>query len=334
MAIVNNIGRRLFVQATSPWTATAATLATADQLPYIDYSPDSDSRPITSRIKAGTLGQFPVRRGRRESRFQLVVPVVGSATAGTRSDIDQVISAIFGDAGTVSAGVSVSYALTSTNIGLTIGEFVDPAGTNIWNSILCGGLITDWEVSFGEEQEAELSVSGVATDVIDKPNFSSRTTAEKRGLSSFPAEPSAASFLGVPALAFLGSVTINSVSTFQVERGRIYGSCGRALRSAFNSYYPTVPLNSPRTIGFDFSLYEEDTSAQASLRELARTKGTFDATVVLGDTAGNIWTWALNNIAINAPGVNRSGVESILSFTGTASISSNSANDELTLVCT
>jgi hypothetical protein len=341
MSIVNTLGERIFIQATNPWAATipnssgAATVATADGLQHISCDLSANSNSIVSRVKSGTLGRLAARRGRRVGSINnLVVPLQGSGTAGTRCDADALISAIFGHAGTVSASTSVTFALTATNFGLTVWKFRDPAGSNIWNEVAVAGLIDSWEISFGEEQEAEIRVSGPCVDVIDKPNLSALVTAgENFGLTSFPTEPTAPTFLGTPTLAFIGSITING-QTFLIQSGRIYGTMGRSLRYAFNSYSAGIPINVERTLGFDFTLYEEDTSAQAALRYLSRTKGTFDSTIVLGNTAGNIHTFTVNNAAIDAPTGDSSGAESTLAFTGTASITNTAANDEIGYVQT
>lgn len=341
MSIVNTLGERIFIQATNPWSATipnssgAATVASTDGLQHIACSLSANSNSIVSRVKSGTLGRLAARRGRRLGRWSVTVPLQGSGTAGTRCDADALISAIFGHAGTVVASTSVTFALTATNFGLTIWKFRDPAGSNIWNEVAVGALVDEWEIAFGDEQETELTVSGPCVDVVDKPNLAALVTAgENFGLTSFPSEPSAPTFLGTPALAFIGAITINGVSTFPIQSGRIYGTMGRSARYAFNSYSAGVPINVERTIGFDFSLYEEDTANQAALRYLSRTKGTFDSTLVIGNVAGNIHTFTVNNAAIDAPETNSGGAESILPFTGTASITNTAANDEIGYVQT
>lgn len=341
MAILNPDQQRLFVQTTTPWAAAvpnstgSATVATADGMQFINCGFSADSNAIESRVRSGSLGDLPPRRGRRVASYELEVPLQGSGTAGTVPDIDQILVALFGAAGSVSAGVSVTYSIAAVNIGLTMWKFKDPAGTNAPNQVAVGGLINDFEISGGEEAESSLIVRGPLCDVIEKPNFSSLTTAEKFGLTSFPSEPSATSFLGTPALAFTGSVTINGVSTFPLQRFRIYGQFNRSIRYAHGLYSVTVPINNKRKIFYDFSLYEEDTANQAALRHLNRTKGNFDGSIVIGDTAGNTWTFALNNAVAGNITEDSSGSESILNFGSCkTSITNASSNDELSLVCT
>lgn len=334
MSFINPSDERIFAQVTIPWTATAATLATADGIQIISARLNAQTNEIQSRVKTGSLGRAVGRRGRRLADFSLTVPFKGSGTAGTAGDIDQILQAIFGAAPVISAGVSVTYNIAEVNAGLTIGKFRDPSGANMWDEVLVGGLVDSWEIAFGEEAEAELTVSGPAVDVIDKPNFASLSTLEKRGLASFPSEPVAPTFLGLSALAFVGSISINGVTTFSIATGRIYGTMARTIRYAFGNYYVTVPIANIRTIGFDFSLYEEDTAAQAALRQLGRTRGAFDAIIALGDVAGNINTFTIKNMTASAPNADDAGQESILPFSATAAVSSAVLNDEIKLVQT
>jgi hypothetical protein len=337
MSFISPNDARLFIQRQSPWTDVAPTFVTADGLEFMEGGARfiAESNPIESRVLTGSLGRRPDRRGRRKASFEIEVPLRGSGTAGTASDMDPILAALFGAEGTVNPGVSITYAIAEANIGIGAALFRDPAGTNIWNEILVGGLIDGFEIlGGGAEVESSLKVTGPAVDVIDKPNFSSLTTAEKRGLGAFPTEPAAATFLSQPALGFTGSATINAVGTFSIESFRIFGSFGRSIRYAHGNYYNLVPIGTRRKIGVEFRVHEEDTAAQAALRHLARTVGTYDVSIVIGEDAGNIHTFNLNNVSGGTATRDEGGAESVLSFAGNASITSVALNDELTYVAT
>lgn len=342
MSTISPNDARLFVQTTDPWAATipnstgTSTVASGDGLEYMrgGISLNATSNRIPSNVATGSLGRKPDRRGRRSCNWSIAVPLRGSGTAGTVSDMDPLLKAMFGAAGSVSTGVSVTYGIAENNIGVTAHVFRDPAGSNIWNEILVGGLVSGFEISGGgDETESVLRVSGPGVDVLDKPNFSSLTTAEKRGLTSWPTEPAAPTFLSQAALGFTGSATINSVSTFQIRSFSISGDFARSLRYSHGSYYPTVPIATTATVNVNFSLYEEDTSAQAALRYLARTLGVFDVTLVIGEDAGNIHTFNINGVSVDGATRDESGAENILNFSGVASITAGS-RDELQYVAT
>ncbi len=341
MSFISPIDERVYVQFTTPWASTipnstgTPTLAASDAVRHVSCRLSATANLVSSVAKTGSLGRLVGQKGRRSGSFELTVPLQGSGTAGTLADMDPLWTNIFGAAATVVSSTSATYAINETVTSLTIWKFRDPAGSNMWNEVLTGGIITDWEVSGGEEAEATLTVRGVGVYTSNKPNFSSMSTTEKGGISSFPSEPSSPVYLGTPALAFVGSFTVNSVSSFSVEKFRIYGSTGRALRPAFGSYNSTVPISGPRTIGFDFSLYEEDTSAMAALRHLAYSKSSFAGVVAIGATAGNIHTFNLGGLTLGPEATSDNGAESIVSFAGCeASMSALGANDELTYVAT
>lgn len=341
MPIVQTPDERHFVQVTHPraqavpHTGGTATLANTDVVRHISAQLNAIDNIIRSAGKTGSRGLLAPLVGRKGATFTCEYPLAGSGTAGTASDLDPVLEGIMGQAGTDSAGVSVTYALSNAIPGMTFWNFRDPAGTNIFNECLWGGVIETAEFGFGQEAEATLRISGSGAYVLNKPNFGSLPAGAKGGLSAFPAEPSTLAYLGTPAVQFTGSMTINGVSTFRLAEARLRLALNRQLRASFGSFYPDVPAAGVREISLDVSVFEEDTSDQAALRHLAHTKGTFDAVVQLGTVAGNIWTFNLNNLTM--PSIERQdgGLESILQMNNcVASMTSVGANDELTIVCT
>lgn len=341
MSFISPIDERVYVQYTSPWASTipnstgTPTLSASDAVRHVSCRLSATANLISSVAKTGSLGRLIGQKGRRLGSFELVVPLQGSGTAGTLADMDPLWTNIFGQAATVVSSTSATYSIAENATSLTIWRFRDPSGSNMWNEVLTGGIITDWEVSGGDEAEALLTVRGVGVYTSNKPNFTSMSTTEKGGISAFPSEPSSPVYLGIPALAFVGSFTMNSVSSFSAEKFRIYGSTGRNLRPAFGNYNSTVPIQGPRTIGCDFSVYEEDTSAMAALRHLAYTKTGFSGVIAIGATAGNIHTFNLGGLTLGPESHSDNGSESIISFSGNeASMSALGANDELTYVAT
>lgn len=341
MPIIQTPDERHYVQVTHPraqavpHTGGTATLANTDIVRHISAQLNAVDNIVRSAGKTGSRGLLAPLVGRKGATFSNEYPLAGSGTAGTPSDLNPVLEGIMGQASTVSAGVSVTYALSRNIPGMTFYNFRDPAGTNIFNECLWGGVIETAEFAAGQEAEATLRISGSGAYVINRPNFASLPAAARGGLSAFPAEPGSPAYLGSPALAFIGSVTINGVSTFQLSEARLRLALNRQLRGSFGSFYPNTPAAGVREISLDMSIFEEDTSDQAALRHLAHTKGTFDVTLVLGSTAGNIWTFNLNNLTI--PSIERQdgGLESILQMNNcVASMTSVGADDELTIVCT
>lgn len=341
MSIVNPNDSRVYVQATLPWAAAipnstgSATVANGDAIRHIKCDLQAPRNIVAQRARTGSLGNLTGQGGRRMANFELEVPLQGSGTAGTAADMDPIWAAIVGQAGTVVSSTSITYAPADAAGGLTIWKFKDPAGSNIWNEVIGGAVVDSWEVQAGDEAEASLMLRGPGVYVVNKPKFASLDTGAKMGLTAFPSEPSSPAYLGLPALAFVGSVTINSVGTFKLQSARIFGNMGRSLRASFGSYYSTVLLQGRRTYGCDFTVYEEDTSAMADLRHLAYSNATCDASFVLGDVAGNIHTFNLNRIVIGTVQEQDGDLESTISFSGNnAAMSGVAANDEFSYVAT
>lgn len=340
MAIIQTPDERHYAQVTHPRaqavpnSAGAATLAGADSVRHIRARLSAVDNIIRSAGKTGSRGLLAAIKGRKGASFDCEYPLAGSGAAGTHSDLQPVIEAMMGQAGTASAGVSVTYTLANSIPGLTLWNFRDPAGSNIWNECLWGGVVNSFEIAAGAESEATIRIGGDGAYVVNKPNFAALTTPSKGGLTSFPTEPTAV-YLGTPAVAFVGSITINGVSTFLLESFKVRGALNRQIRSPFGSYYPSVEAAGIREFTADIAIYEENTSAQAALRHLVFTKGVFDATLVIGEDPGNIWTIALKNLIAPSSERQDGGLESIINLNGcVASKSSISANDELTIVCT
>ena len=246
MAIVQTPDERHFAQVVhprvqaAPHTAGTATLANTDVVRHISASLNPIDNIIRSAGKTGSRGLLAPLKGRKSASFSCEYPLAGSGTAGTASDLAPILEAIFGQAGTVSAGVSVTYSLANAIPGLTLWNFRDPAGTNIFNEVLWGGVVESAEFSGGAESEATLSISGTGPYVVNKPNFSSLSTSAKGGLTAFPSEPSSLAYLGTPAVAFTGSATINGVSTFKLETFRIRIALNRNIRPAVGDYHPSA----------------------------------------------------------------------------------------------
>jgi len=332
---------RVYLQVTHPWagevpnSAGSATVGNNDACRHIACDMRALGDVIQSRAKTGSRSRLSGLGGRRGASFSLEVPLMGSGAAGTAPDCAPILEAIFGQTGQVSAGVSVTYELADTVPELIVWSFRTPDGTDTWQRVLFGGVVGDFEITPNQDGEATLRVNGAGEYVVNKPKFASLDTTAKGGLTSFPSEPSAPVFNGVPALGFTGSATINGVGSFKLSDFRISGNLNRLLRPAHGSYYPNVPVQGQREITLDLSLYEENSSDMSDLRHLLYSKETFDATLVIGDTAGNIWTFTCNDMQLPGVEEDEGQAEYVLRLNGCPmAATSTTDKDEFKLVCT
>jgi len=340
MGILNSRDEHVYIQVAHPYVGEVpnstgtATLANTDIVQHIRMQLNRQDNVIRSAGKTGALGILPGIKGRRGATWSAEFPFRLSGTAGTAPDLDPILEAIFGAAGTDTPATSVAYALTDNISELTLWSFLTPAATHTPQRCLWGGVLDEFELSSGDG-EPVLRCSGSGAYVIDKPNFSNFSTAEKGGLSAFPSEPASGAFTGQIVPAFTGSVTLNSVGTFKVESWSIRGRFNRSARYAYGSYLATVPIAGVREISMNVRLYLENIANVSTFRELAHSKSTFDGSLVMGDTAGYIATFALNNITLNSENFDDSNPEWTIGWQDNlASMTDASTKDELTLTLT
>lgn len=334
---------RCYIQVTHPWDGEvpnsgspgSATLANGDAIRHISASLSVDNPTIPLRAKTGSRSRLSGQSGRRSGNFSLEIPLMGSSGAGSAPDSGPLFEAIFGQAGSVSAGVSVTYAFADTIPGLAVWLFNDPSATNTFDRVLGGGVVNEFEMRPNLADIATLRVSGPGVYVANKPNFSSLDTGGKMGLSAFPSEPGSPSYTGSEMPGDYGSFTLNGVGTFKLADWTIRGALGRSVRHAFGSRYPSVPIQGNRAITLDVSLYLENTSDQADLRHLVYSKTEMDGTIVIGDTAGSILTLTCSNMQMPSEEVVDGEAEQMLNLNGlTMAATSASVTDEFQAVWT
>lgn len=343
MGIVLSQNERLYAQVTHPYAAAApnssgtATLAGTDAVRHIRLElPGFGGETIVSAAKTGALGRLAGIEGRAGgAAWRAELPFQLSGTAGTAPDMDPILEAIFGAAGTDSAGVSVTYALADAVPGLTLWSFrtVGGSASNVAQRVAWGAMLDDFELTTAEG-ELVLRVGGTCSFALPSIGFASFSTAQKGGLSAFPSEPTP-SYAGNIIPGFIGSLTINAVNTFSVEQFSVRGRLNRSLRYAFGSRVPTVPIAGRREISCSFRIFEENVAAVNTMRDLQRSKTAVDVSLVFGETAGYIATFALNGVVLSSETLDDSGTEYILSMADNpASMTNATTADELGLVLT
>jgi hypothetical protein len=341
MPILSTRDERVFVQVTHPYapevpnSTGAATVANGDAVRHIRAQLGGfGGQVIITQAKTGSKGRLAGVEGRSGGeRWSLELPFQMSGAAGTPPDMGPVLEAIFGQAPTVNAGVSVVYSLSDSIPGLAIWSFRTAGGSasNVAQRVAWGALADEFEIATGDG-ELVMTVSGTCSFVLPSIGFASFTATQKGELSAFPSEPGSPTYNGNIIPAFIGSATINGVTTFLIESFSIRGRLNRALRYAFGSRIPTVPVGGAREITLTFRLYEENAAALNALRDLQRSKTPFDISLVFGDTAGYIATFALNNVVLPSESVEETGEEYTIGFADVpASMTDSVTRDELSL---
>lgn len=345
MSILLPRDEAVYAQVTIPYAAAiphssgTATVANADYLRHIRLQLGGfGGSIINSAAKTRALGRLAGIEGVSGGEpWTLEIPFQMSGTAGTVPDMDAILQAIFGAAPTVNVGTNVIYALADAVPGITLWSFrTDGAGgvTNIAQRCAWGCLLNDFEITTGDG-ELVLRCGGVSSFVLPSIGFASFSTDQKAGLTSFPTEPAAPAATGNIIPGFIGSATINAVTTFQIESFSIRGNLNRSLRRAYGKRVATVPGAGVREITATIRLFEENVANLNTLRDLQRSKTAFDITLVFGDAAGYIATFVLNNVILPSESLDDSGNEWVLSFNDApASMTNATSKDEITLTLT
>lgn len=338
MSTANSQSQIGFVQlestyGTIPHSLGVATLAAGDAFRVISLSTPAETGLIDRPAKTTTLSQTAGMLGKKGGNWSAVVELAGSGAAGTAPDIDAFLQAAFGKAGTVAAGVSVSYGLDDLSPSVAIYNFRDPAGME--QLVALGALVASMRLNITQENST-IEFSGPCRYVSDSDGFASLDATAKGGLTSFPTRPATPTYAGIPALGLYGSATLDSAAYTTIRSLSINVDFGRSLPSdiLFNGAYPGLPQQLRRTVTAEFSMTDEDTAAIKAMKVKARAKTGLPLSFVIGATAGNIWTVGLAGCQLTTPAYDDSQPSWVTSFTAVAKASSATAKDELTLVCT
>jgi hypothetical protein len=319
--------------ATIPHSSGTATLANADAFRFSKLELTGGYPLLDRPDKTGGYGQTIGIGGRKTASWSAAMTLAPSGAAGTKPDIDEFLEALFGAAGTVSAGVSVTYAFGTADPSLAIWNFRDPATMS--QMVALGAVVDSMKLSLGDGY-AGISFDGSARWVLDSDNFSGTDATGKGGLTAFPTRPASPSYNGAGVTTFLGTCTLNGQTYATLRSANISVGAARSLPAdvLFNGAYSGTPVHGRREITVDFQLTDDDTAALIALKQAAMAKTGVTLSFAIGTTAGNICTVTLSRVVLNAPSFDDGSVNWGVSFSGKAHASVPTASDEMTLVFT
>lgn len=328
--------QRVYVQkettyGTIPNSTGAATVANADAVLFESSNLSLSNSLIVRPDKTPGFGDVSGVAGHRGASFTLAGTLCPSGTAGTKPDWDEIYEAAFGAAATVSAGVSVSYAIGSGNPSLSIWE--------IWEALErvgFGGVVDQIKFSLGDGF-ARVEVSGPMRWVLDKAGFSSHDTTGKGGLTAWPTAPTTPTFNGTGLTTFQGSATLDSNTYATVRSAEVTIQMARTLPAdvIFAGAYPGLPSRGRRKVLVSLAMTDDDTANLTAMKVKANiSKATLPVVLVCGATAGNIATFNLPRVILDPSGYAESGANLGVNFSGQAFPSTALLSDEMTLVFT
>lgn len=337
MATYNSQYEVVFVQVEStygtiPNSSGTGTVANADAVAVMGSGGcvlSLNANRITPNIKRTSLSARQSVKGRSSGTVTMRVPMAGSGSAGTAPDCNELLQAAFGKAPTVNAGVSVVYGLEDASPSLTVYRYRASGVCEI-----AAGWVIE-SVRFIPGDESTIEFSGPCKQIIYSTHFSSYTTAEKCGLTSIPTQPASPVYNGDAVSAQFGTATIDG-STYTPRSISFDFGMGRSVvqNSLFSGSMPTTPGQGVRNIGVTFSLDDSDVAALTTLKSKILAGTAFDVTIAVGATAGNIWTFFLNDLQGGAPTLDDGDLVWGLSFTGRATDNTTAGKGEATLTLT
>ncbi|HXS93183.1 MAG TPA: hypothetical protein VN736_01190 [Candidatus Limnocylindrales bacterium] len=244
--------------------------------------------------------------GRHTGTWSVSMSLAGSGSAGTAPDCDPLLQAIFGAANTAVASTSNTYSLSDNIITCALYHYrhAQNGTTALTQQISMGSTVTQATFSLGSDI-ATLSANGRSIFVLDSDNWSAYTgvfSGAKGGLSAFPSEPSSPVFHGVPVVGFTGSLTTDSNSVAELKSMTIKVTTGNQIvDDTFGQYFGSGVQGDFRTIDVSLTLDDSDSAAMLDLKQKAFSFAPINIVAVCGTTAGNTWTFNLNQVQMVNP---------------------------------
>lgn len=288
--------------------------------------------------KTGTRSTQPGISGKAGASFSLPgMPMILSGTPGTASDLELLFAGIFGVAGSVSAGVSVTYAFSDTAFLPFIVARYQHGLSSLTQQVAFG--CTPEEASFTLNGNIfECSASGLAYNVMDSEFFASEDTLGKGGLTTFPAEPGTPTIAGAVQQGFLGVATFDSNVMDPTTAGLI--SCSVRVRTGnvlytdnFGTVYASSQGGGERAVSVSATFQDTDSSALINLKNKAKAKTPINVTLQVGTVAGSICTFNIKAVQLNIADYSDDGARITANFGESAAHASAIANiDDVTMV--
>lgn len=314
-----------------PHIGGAATIVAADCF----LCTDLDLQPVRAIAqrpdKTGSYSQAVAGLTKRSATWRMRCTLAGSGGAGTAPDIDPFLTALFGKVPAIVGATSVTYGLEDGSPSLTIWDFNANAAAD--QQVAMGCVVNRATIEWGQDF-AFIEFSGDAKYLLRSSAFSAEDATAKSGLSEFPAEPATQTTAGTSVRGYKGTITLGSA--FSIFRsGRIEIAVARELdKAVWNSDYPGPVAGGLRTVTSVLNFSDDDSAAFLALKNLLLAGTSLDGTIVIGATAGNIWTITLNDILGEPVKYGYGELQRSAALNLTAYPTSATAKDELSIVLT
>lgn len=284
--------------ATIPNSGGAATVANSNCCRHTRASLDPVVTTIYRNDKTGQRHRTPGVGGREVGQWSTLMDLAANGAAGVAPDCDPILRGIWGQAPVIVASTSVTYSMANgIPNGFAMYSFRQPSG--VAQRVGFGCLVRTATFNFNEQGAATWSAGGQCIWVLDSKRFASSSTAEKGGLTAFPTEPASPVTNGNIVAGFRGSVSIAGQSTLALKGATLNISRNDALvLNNFGELIATGGEGDEMEISLSFMLDDSDQADIQVVKDACFTKSVVDATLAIGVTPGNIWTFSINDLQL------------------------------------
>jgi hypothetical protein len=250
--------------------------------------------------KTGTLSRVPGITGLRSASVSVEMDLAANGSPGVKPDCDPFFQSLFGQAPTVVGTTSVTYNLTDAFIPITIGHFRTPS--TVQQQIAWGVAMSEADWGFNDGVVSKLKMSGTGVYVPDSLTFATLDAGAKGSqlIAAFT-EPSTPVTNGGVVTSFSGSLTMNSNAVATVKSGTLTFRRPVTPQYSFGSQYVAGYGLGMRDIALKFDLWDDDGAAMTDLLTHGVEDNVFGAVLVLGNVAGNTWTFTLTGLQVTPP---------------------------------
>jgi hypothetical protein len=280
-------------------TAGVATVVAADAVRIAALDTSVKQETVKRDIKSGNFTPLVQIPSRPMGSWSLDTELYSNGVAGTKPDLDDLLMASFGKASVAVASTSVTYGLAdhlpaTPAPSLSIYNFRDPATT--LQQLAIGAVVKTMTLAFNANGSQKIQFSGPCKYVLENFRFASEDTATKSSLTAFPVRPAAPVYNGAPVLGWKGSVTIGGNAYATLRSGSLTVDFNRDLLMDVLGAGLAIGISQgERAWPVDLTLYADDSASFQSLI-VALTSTAQNVVIAIGNVAGNIHTFSLNNI--------------------------------------
>ena len=323
---------RVFI-AKQPTFGTAVSPTATDAVRHIRGRLKPMVSTLKRRDKTGSRSGILGKKGRQYGTWSIEASLVHGADADDLPDYDALYEAAFGQAGVVSAGVSVTYSLSDVIKYFTMYQYVGD-GTGTPNHQLGWGSVVRRLVFNIGADVAEFSAEGECAWVQGSKSFAGASTVEKAGLGAFPTEPASMTTVGELIEGFVGSITIGGSVIADIQSATITIDFGNeVVKNTFGTRTPTGGEGDERQVTVSFSIQNSDDAGLETLREASESKTPLTALMTVGETPGCIYDFNLKGIQLESPDLDDGSRRMVVNFPESRAVGTgDGTKDEFSMV--